>query len=54
MLLAELHYKERRCDRNTVQVIGDDASVGSRVLPAEDRVEDAPPSASVNLGAATL
>lgn len=45
---------ERSADCNAIEVVRDDATPGSRILPAQDRVEDSPPTTTVDLGTAAL
>lgn len=52
--LLEAHNHEADDDGDPVAVVGDDGAVGGRVLPAEDRVEDAPSAAAVEFGVAEL
>jgi hypothetical protein len=54
LLFFQTRNQEARTNRNAVKVVRDDTAIGGRVLPAKERVEDAPPAASVNLGAAAL
>lgn len=48
------HGHEGDYDQNPVDVVRDDGAVRCRVGPSEDAVEDAPATAAVDIGTATL
>jgi hypothetical protein len=41
-------------DSEPIEIIRDDGAIGSRVSPAEDRVEDTPSSAAIDFWVAAL
>ena len=53
-LLVVAHYKEGNNDGNPIEVIREDRAIGCGVLPPEQRVEDSPSSATVDLCIAAL
>lgn len=52
--LLEPNHKEHADNEEPVQVVGDDRSVGSRVCPAQDGIENAPAGSVIGFRVAAL
>jgi len=50
----ETQNHEADNDREPIHVVADDGAISSRVLPAENRVEDAPATTAIELWVAVL
>ena len=54
LLLVVAHCEEGNDDCNPVEVVREDRTVGRRILPSENCVENSPSSATIHLGIAAL
>lgn len=53
-LLLQTHVEKAEADGYPVQVVGDDRTKSSRVLPSEHGIEDTPEASTVEIGVAAL
>lgn len=54
VFLLESHYGKANHDQNPVQVVRKDRAIGRRIRPAEQRVEDTPTTAAIDLRRAAV